>query len=214
MKTKRTCFWLALAALSASALIADLAHAQLFRPQNRFGGGRRAAQLNQEAGSLSGRERFLRANRRASDFVGGDSRDNVGFVGATESGRRATPTRIEAQTTDRSASINRPAPVAQAGRIYPPRLTVAFAVSAASGIAPSTLDRIQATLVDRGLVERQGLAVRSNGSSLVLNGTAPSDHQRRLAELLASFEPGVSRVENRLRVRGRSVEELRRPTGR
>lgn len=199
-------------------LIADLGdvQAQMFGSQSRRGMpnaklGTASSTADMAGTSLQGNERFLRRNRRASDFVGSDVRERKGFVGSQQSG--AAPTQGPAV-----GRIFRPrAPVVPSAAdpgahrgtaAYQPRLTLAFEVpqvapdaftatvarqlAATPGLHPS--DRIEVSVAD-------GIAT--------LRGEVVSEHDRSLIEALLLLEPGISSVRNDLKVmpqQGRSGE--------
>lgn len=101
--------------------------------QNRLGTENSGTSLG-GVGTLNFNERFVRGNRQAGDFVGKDSRNQRGFIGAqavnTGRARAAVSGRIHsAPDANRSA----PAPGAH-GSAYEPRLSVAFDVTAPTGM--------------------------------------------------------------------------------
>ncbi|MCP4817353.1 MAG: hypothetical protein GY888_32960, partial [Planctomycetaceae bacterium] len=71
---KRPCFWFTLLLLVTTTSVAQ---AQLFgtRPLGQPLSRRPGASAGNDAGQIAGNERFLRENRRRSDFVGSDQRD-------------------------------------------------------------------------------------------------------------------------------------------
>ncbi|GEM_PF-1281642 len=83
-----------------------------------------------EAGSLLGNERFLRKNRRATDFVGSDQSEANTFVGAgqvLQGGRVQAAVESLQDPPDLSTQINRPWTGSAPGRPYPPNLQIEFA---------------------------------------------------------------------------------------
>lgn len=63
--------------------------------------------------------------------------------------------------------------------------------------APAVQERLNATLVKHSMA---GAEVQLAGRTAVLRGSVSSDHERALAEMLASLEPGVAEVHNLLTV--------------
>ena len=180
------------------------AQAQLFgerrvgSPLTRPGGG--ASSAGQNPGNLTGSERFLRGNRSRRDFVGSDRNEADGFVGASQAigvGRVPAATESLRIETTNTARINRPIPPLPAKGMYYPRLEIGF----------DTLSRSESELVsvatDR--LQKRVQDVAGNGVRLVihdrvarLEGIADSMETVELAAIMAGFEPGIDRVENRV----------------
>ncbi len=154
-------------------------------------------------GAINANSRFVRGGRDPNDFVGSDSGDRRRYVGVNQAAanRRArTPTPI---TSRPEPSVNQ----AQSGTesnsatsLYPPRLTLG-----------DELTEIQPTEVQLALRQRLKryqtlrsfgpLEVSVEGRTAILRGTVASAKERALAELLVQLEPGVSTVQNDLRVK-------------
>jgi hypothetical protein len=86
--------------------------------------------------------------------------------------------------------------------------TIRTRLRSAIQVAPMAPQRVQANANQRivQLPGRQGLQnVRVDviGRTAVIEGTATSDRDRRMAELLMRLEPGVSSVQNNVRVNAR-----------
>ncbi|MBM4092004.1 MAG: BON domain-containing protein [Planctomycetes bacterium] len=191
-----------------AVLAVDSASAQLFGarrlgdPVSRRPGPGSAAAAQDDVGTLQGHERFLRRNRRPTDFVGTDLRDLQRFIGQLQASVRGgglDTTEGLRERVDRSTTINQPlAPLAR-GTMYHPRLTidVGFDVTpATNGLAER---RILDQLVD---IPRLSGACRIEvllaERTAILRGEVPSAADRDLAEVLVSFEPGISTVQNDL----------------
>jgi hypothetical protein len=158
--------------------------------------------------------RYMRGNRDAADFVGADSRDTHGFVGMQQAENNSDapttggPVRVQ---TGPDANRGQPAASRVAGRMYAPRLRVGF------DLAPRHVGSVPQDPAARGVDVNQELTLRL-GSSLPLGGTdwvevslvggkatlrgeIESERIRRLAGLLLLLEPGISNVQNELKVR-------------
>ena len=195
----------------ASLLInADKVAAQLFGAQRQLGQPiqRRpqagvAAQLTEEAGQVLGNERFLRTNRRRGDFVGSDRFDRRGFVGS----QKGTTTGSALQSTtgvrpdfDRSRQINQPLPPPKAGQPNYPPISLGFSNTIpATGILHPELLRDELTNPDY-FSPGNRFEVSVEDRTAILRGVVADARQKDLAELLVSFEPGISAVKNELRV--------------
>ena len=161
----------------------------------------------EDAGTLTGNERFWRNNRRRTDFVGTDSREQNAFVGAVQANTTGTVRsataglRVEMGET---SSVNRArgAP-SQTGR-YDPRLQVAFSVPSqdepvANSELAHRLDSVE-TIARTGPIE-----VLVANRTAILRGEVSSERDRRMAELMILFEPGISAVRNELTVRAMKI---------
>ena len=97
------------------------AAAQLFGQRSVGRTPLRRAQTSQQIGQISGSERFLRGNRRATDFVGRDSSERRSFVGVEQGAMQG---RVRSAVSNlrpaREPRVNRPpAPPASPGRSTP-----------------------------------------------------------------------------------------------
>ena len=177
------------------------AEAQLFG--NRSLGGsslsRRTRPGTSGTGEVLGNERFIRGNRSRRTFVGSDSQDVNSFVGseqATVSGSIQSTTAGLRPPPDESASINRPLPPRGANDLYYPRLVIDFRTPSPPRMAPTVISqRLQRSdsLNHVGQIE-----VSVADRTATLRGAVASESDRRLAALLASFEPGIDHVRNEL----------------
>lgn len=164
--------------------------------------GTSGAAGSNQGGVLNPAARYLRGNRKARDFVGRDTRDQAGFVGSLQAGdaAKAKPT-ADDMTVEKSADANVPGAGADISRatMYAPRLEVGFRQS--PRLAPRVsreLERRLQTVFARDGSSR--IEVSMAGDAAILQGQVASEHDRLLAALLLSFEPGVARVQNELQV--------------
>jgi len=147
--------------------------------------------------------RFIRGNRDASDFVGAANRDEQQFVGRQEAGVEAEEIRsavdeLQIQTGPDANQTAQPVMPPKV-RMYAPRLRVAFDF-------PPTADSEVNARLTRHLAA--SLPVESSsrievlvaGDAAILRGAVASERERKLAELLLQFEPGIARVENQLQL--------------
>lgn len=157
--------------------------------------------VNNPGGTITGAERFVRGARQATDFVGTDVGDRRSFVGRIQSRmRRSQP--LPPLQPKPETNVNQPAPQNESGtNFYPPRLTLG------PGMPEMPLMAVQSAL-ERHLERSERIQwtgpweVSMIGRTAVLQGDVASEQDRALAEALAQFEPGVSEVQNDLRVTG------------
>lgn len=146
-----------------------------------------------------------RAHDRGS-FVGADSRDKTGFVGASQSleetmGGLGTGVNslLSTSRTRFGSTINLPLPARAKNSMYHARLVADFDYA-----APTTADR-SATLT-RQLQATPALKLTSpvevsvEGQLATLRGQVASERDRALAAQMLLFEPGISEVRNLLKV--------------
>ena len=152
-------------------------------------------------GAVGGTERFVRGNRRPSDFIGIDSTDPRAFVGSqrgTATGQvRAATEDLRPQRDVNPAQLNPALPPRRRGQMYLPRLELGFRV------IPRPEERLETTLARRlhTLEERfPSVEVDVTDGVATLRGTAGSSEDRRLAEVMVQLEPGIQAVRNELAV--------------
>lgn len=188
---------------------ADTAHGQMFGARSVGQPLARrplpGASLEQEdVGTLQGNERFLRQNRRASDFVGTDIRDIQRFVGALQA--RALRQQLLSSTqgltrrVDRSESVNQPLPPVPRGTPYYPRLELSFAAAPVPDTRVPARQALETLARSPQLSGPNRIAVWMEGRTAILQGEVLSEADRDLAEILLTFEPGISAIENQLQV--------------
>lgn len=210
----RTRLWLILVVGCVLPLVAEQAVAQLFGSRSVGGSIRRrqrptypgatTTDSGSNVGTVSGSERFLRGARSAADFVGRDSRDRAGFVGAEQASVSGTvrtaaeSLRIEtAPDANQGQARRNPART----RMYDPRLRVDFRFTRPPSPQLDTVltRRLQAC---DGIHQSSPIVVSVEGEKATLRGVVAAERDRKLAELMLLLEPGISQVENRLAVLG------------
>lgn len=204
----RTRLMMGMVACSLIAVLASDVRGQMFgarslgQPLGRRPGPGSLETMQADVGTLRGTERFIRANRRATDFVGPDIRDLERFVGMLQARARgavAPTTEGLRRRVDRSESMNQPVPPPTRGTLYYPRLEVTFD----SAVEDTTAlgQRALATLArSPELSGPSRIAVYVEGRTATLLGEVPSARDRELAEVLLSFEPGISEIRNELQL--------------
>ncbi|WP_390816733.1 BON domain-containing protein [Symmachiella macrocystis] len=99
---------------------------------------------------------------------------------------------------DESARINKPLPPRSATSLYYPRLVIRFDVPHRQRAEPTVIAyRLEESDSFRQLGE---IEVVVSGPTATLRGEVASESDRRLAALLATFEPGIDHVQNDLTV--------------
>lgn len=157
------------------------------------------------AGSLISEEaRFVRGNRTASDFVGAGTAETRRFVGSEQAGAEAEEIRsaIDDLQVEAAPDANQTAGAVRAPRVpmNAPRLRIGFefAPQAAAEISDQLARRLQAASLPAGTSR---IEVSVAGGVATLRGEVASARDRKLAELLVGFEPGIAAVKNQLAVR-------------
>jgi hypothetical protein len=147
--------------------------------------------------------RFIRGNRDPSNFVGADTGEAERFIGAQQSGlgeviEAAIAEGLESEVAEDANQVAEPV-VPPRTLLNAPRLQVGFTspLPAVDNLNATVEARLQQTLElsDSGRVE-----VLVEDRVAILRGTVPSERDRKMAGLLAGFEPGISRVRNELTV--------------
>jgi osmotically-inducible protein OsmY len=172
-----------------------------------LGSGSGAARSVQEStsgntvGTVTGAERFVRGNRAAGDFVGSDSGDRSAFIGAAgeTSGSiqsAATGTLVRGSAI---AEVNRTRVRAPAPSMYEARLRIAFDFNQPSKAAASQAAARQLK-VSRAVDPTSSIEVSVAGSTATLRGVVGSEREKRLAQMMMLFEPGISSVKNELAI--------------
>ena len=162
-----------------------------------FGGSSGLANLA-NSGQIQGRERYLRQNRRAGQFVGADSAEVAqNLRNFSVLGGRAT----RQAGIGRSSSAPRQPTAAGGG----PSLRFQARLEAAFEHPQPNVQATTQRIVDRlggarGIKSVGPVQVVVQGDTAVLRGQVASAHDRLLAEQLARFEPGVWQIKNELTV--------------
>ena len=187
--------------------LAPSAQAQLFGPRTLgqpFQGRRGPAQsaATSDAGVLEGNERFLRGNRSRNSFVGADRQSQQGFVGAEQAigtGRVRAATESLTPPPDPSKRVNRPLPPLASDAMYYPRLVVDFQIPQPQRVGDRTVGGVVSELSERLSKMADGrVQVRQMGSVTILSGRVRNQELAEKLMLIASFEPDVDEIENRL----------------
>ena len=148
--------------------------------------------------------RFLRGNRAASDFVGTDAGETRRFVGGEQAGGEGEEIRsaIDNLQVETAPDANQTASAARTPRVpmNAPRLRVAFDFSpqVPTTVSDQLTRRLQAASLRTG-ASRIEVSVADGVATL--RGAVASARDRKMAELLARFEPGIESVQNQLVVR-------------
>lgn len=181
------------------------AQAQLFgnrrsarsQARRRAGAGSAAG-----TGTMQGNERFVRGNRGRNSFVGSDTGDVRRFVGseqATTTGRILSTTTGLRSEQDPSARINQPFPQSAGNARYYPKLVLDFDLATEANRNSSA--EISGRLEESESLQQLGvIAVSVVDGKATLRGEVPSESDRKLAEILVGFEPGIVVVQNDLSV--------------
>jgi osmotically-inducible protein OsmY len=176
------------------------ASAQLVGDRDISSNRTRAPKDLDSAATVTGSEKFVRGNRTAGDFVGAGDTEESTFVGASQAAPTAGATDSVTGLAEQTApQVNIPKRRRATG-IYAERLTIGFESHDNAGIrlpaAASLSKQLSKIISDRGYQ----LQLSPGDSTAKLTGTVESQQKKRIAELLVLFEPGISTVENELRV--------------
>lgn len=224
--------WIVIGLALAGWLVgADGARAQLFgnrtvgqgitSPRERASGANQRSLLGQllnrqspgsSESALSGiglpdtSARYMRGNRRATDFVGTASRDSGGFVGrpqgeAAAEIRSAIDDNLRIQLAP-DANLGQAASARQRAAMYQPRLSVDFdfARPPAAEVNSRLTRRLESSLALAGTGR---VEVSVEGATATLRGEVASERDRKLARLMLLLEPGISNVQDELTVKRR-----------
>jgi len=152
-------------------------------------------------GTVTGAERFLRNNRDRASFVGADKTEGQGFVGnqqARTAGSIVSSTAGIRPPPNRSRQINRLLRIPAAGQMQLPKLTLSIDNTVSDQLVRSehsVIARVRQAVL---LATESEILVSVEGRTAILRGVVDSDEERRLAETMVSFEPGISNVQNLL----------------
>ncbi len=196
--------------IAVGVLVANLGdvHAQMFGSQARRGLasaklGASGSSTDEMAGSvLHGNERFVRGNRRASDFVGSDVRDRKGFVGAQGGGttRTVAPAVTAARLARPRRATNAPVPaINRATGTYQPRVAIGFETPQGAPDAISATVARQLAAIP-GIHPADRIEVSVADGTATLRGVVVSERDRSLIAALLALEPGIWSVRNDLKV--------------
>lgn len=180
--------------------------AQLFGPRNLGSTISPRASARQMPGLNASGRRFSREARRANSFVGADRRDTRNFVGRSAAGANpGVRSAVTGVTANQSANVNQPLQFPATGTMYLPRLVLAKETKPAAELVIELESALTIDLTDR-LTQLVGSPIEVSVAERIatIRGAVASVEDRRRAEILASFEPGVSVVQNDLKVAGDS----------
>ncbi|MGB0597694.1 MAG: BON domain-containing protein [Rubripirellula sp.] len=194
--------------LSVVGLGQTLCNAQVFGRPRQIGRPltRQPSASNlEEVGQITGTERFLRQNRGRAAFVGADRSERDGFVGSQQAQTSDTILSSTAglnPPADRLRLINRPMRSAKKGEMHLPKIVLGFErpidgelITPHDGVTARAQRAVR--LASNSLIE-----VSVQGRTAMLRGWVASESEKRLAETLILFEPGISEVVNAIRVQG------------
>ncbi len=179
------------------------------RPTNRASAARGTAEAKPVAGEVGGSlisedARFVRGNRAAADFVGTDVGETQQFVGSQQAGGDGEEIRsaIDELQVELAPDANQTAAAVRPPRVpmYAPRLRIDFEFSPppSTEVSDALVRRLQAVPAPAG---SSRIEVSVEGGVATLRGAVACARDRKLAELLVGFEPGIASVQNRLTVR-------------
>jgi len=188
-----------------------------------------------QAGTVTSDRRFVRGQRDRTDFVGSDRGDSATFVGAAQGQTQGTVTSSTTGLREQTRRIvNLPRGPQSTTGVYLPRLSLNPATAAPTTAAGriQKLSRQYRELRTRGTDSspdapqqapqpdvsrrfitrlRAKIEVSLEGRVATLHGVAASEHDRRLAGLLATFEPGIDSVNNQIQVQTGSAADSGQP---
>ena len=184
-------------------------HAQIFgqrdfgRPLDRQ--SRRApsvADSNSDAGQVTGAERFIRGNRDRASFVGADQSETQSFVGSQQGsveGEIVSSTAGIEPPLDRSAEINQAIKMPTPKKMHLPKIFMSAQFIAETNriVASRSTGQLQRSV---NLASQLPIEVSVVERTATLRGVVTSAKEKRLAETLALFEPGISNVRNQLQI--------------
>ena len=155
--------------------------------------------------------RFIRGNRAASDFVGAVNPESQQFVGLQELDVSAEEIRsavddLQIETGPDANRIVDPVMPARV-RMYAPRLQLGFPT------APTPTVHVNARLARRlettlPIESSSQIEVLVAGDAAILRGVVASERDRKMAELLLQFEPGIARVQNELQLQAAAAPPM------
>lgn len=192
-------------------LLPSLAYGQRPTRSRGFGENRsslfsRAAgnsSLGDSARAATEGQRFSRGSRRRNAFVGSDRSDVTSFVGSEQARTQGNVTSSVAGLREQAqVRVNRARRAASSTGRYEARLSLD--PDLLSGTAPRP--QRDALSPQRRLArffsaqKRGAVAVSGSNRVATLSGRVESIREKRIAGLIASFEPGVSSVRNDLQV--------------
>lgn len=211
----RKCFGLPVAVALVAVWFASDASGQMFgnrsvgravepRPTPAAGQERSGPAMESIGTIVDDSARYLRGNRAATDFVGSDAANGSRFVGMSQAGtgealQSAVDDTLRVETTAEQVNRLVEPVIPPRLRLNAPRLELGFAAR------PQPTQQVQLTAVQRlhstlPSLDPDSFEVLVADGVTTLRGSVASERDRRMAELLLSFEPGIGRIQNELTV--------------
>ena len=194
-------------------LVPTLAHAQRRARSSGFGENRsslfsRGASSGTGSASDAARaategQRFSRGQRGRNTFVGSDRADVTTFVGNEQARTQGSVTSsVSGLREQTQVRVNQPRAAAGSSGRYEARISLAPSFLIGSGPRPlrgatSPQRRLSQFFAEQ---KRAPIAVSVANRAVTLRGQVQSAREKRIAGLIASFEPGVDAVRNDLTV--------------
>jgi hypothetical protein len=164
-----------------------------------------SASADEEVGSISGGERFIRRNRRRTAFVGRDLSEMSSFVGEIQgstSGNVRTSASSLRMRLQRNANLTAQRTNQTSRGMYEPPLAIGFAVEPLAPVAQEA--SLEELLNASARIHHVGpLSVTVDARTATLEGVVASAEDRQLAEAYLRFEPSLSTVVNHLTIQPR-----------
>lgn len=149
----------------------------------------------------------IRDTQTRGTFVGADTGDLPTFVGADQSGGTARSSQTRG-TSSRSRRPTQPSQRSTRSSTQSVRSTLTLGFSYTPKISPELGANVRTCL---GRIPNFGkdspIRVSFKNKVVVLEGTVATKHDRALALQLAALEPGVIRIDNRLKIVGKKSTE-------
>lgn len=145
------------------------------------------------AGGMVAAPRFLRGSRDPNKFVGTDAMNDPAFLMSRPAALDVTERRVP------ETLLNPPRTPTPRNRMYDPKLNVNFQyIPRSASDINANLTRQVSDLSQMGSLVQA--TVLPDGQTVLLQGAVQSEEQRQLIEQMMLFEPGISAVQNDLKV--------------
>jgi hypothetical protein len=199
-------FGICLASDASGQIFGDRQVARPLAPRPRTAGGQEEAgpALESVGTIVDESARYLRGNRDVTDFVGADRSDVSRFVGMHQTGtgemlQSAVDDALQVDTAALDVNSVVEPVIPPRLRLNAPRLELGFVarLQPSQHTQITAVRRLQSSLptLDPDLFE-----VSVVDGVATLRGTVASERDRKMAELLLSFEPGIGQIQNDLTV--------------
>jgi hypothetical protein len=196
-------YWLLILILSTFVVPVQ---AQLFGSRD-IGRNARGRNLKRpdSVGTVTEDRRFVRGSRAASDFVGSSLTDAAAFVGSTQARNDGVvPSSVTGLREQPTRRVNRPASAAVRG-MYRPRMSIAFDVprplpvtATDNGLLLTDQPPVAPALAAMARQHNLQINLSATERTATVTGIVPTEHDRQIAEILLSFEPGLENVTNEI----------------